>query len=58
LGSDILTTGWLLRLSASASGSPLLALLASGSGVFFTGKIIRRRLAADQARVDTGKAQL
>ena len=56
--SDILVIGWLLDLSASVLDLPLLALLASGLGVFFTGKIIRRRLDADQARMDAGEAEL
>jgi hypothetical protein len=56
--SDILVIGWLLDLSASALDLPLLALLASGLGVFFTGKIVRRWLDADQARMDAGEAEL
>ena len=36
LESDILTFRFLFGLSAVASDSPLLSLLASGSGVFFT----------------------
>jgi len=56
--SDILTVGWLLGLSAFASGSPLLALLASGSGVFFTRGVLYRWRAFEQAGMDAGQSHL
>jgi hypothetical protein len=62
--SDILMVKWLPGLASSAFDSPLPALLATASSVFFTGKIIRRfltgkivrrHLDTDQARVDASQ---
>jgi hypothetical protein len=48
----------LLGLSAFASGSPLLALLASGSGVFFNRGLLGGWRAFEQAGMDAGNAHL
>ena len=53
--SDILVVKSLLGLAASTFGSPLLAVLSGGSGVFFTGRIVGRRLTVEQAWMNAGQ---